>query len=55
VIKLGEGEAPGDKYDLDEMLNEGGLWAGQLATNWTTSGFLLLVVKMESCPPHSQL
>jgi hypothetical protein len=43
VIKLGGGEVPGDKWDLDELLNQDGLWASQLATNWAQEGFLLLV------------
>jgi len=44
------GETPGDRYALDALINPGGAWAGRMASDWTSEGYLLLVGEVDVIP-----
>jgi uncharacterized repeat protein (TIGR01451 family) len=41
---------PGDKYGLDELINEDGRWALKMGDDWVDNGYLLLVGETEIIP-----
>jgi hypothetical protein len=41
---------PGDRYDLDNLINPGGQWAAQLCGNWLEDGYLMIIGEIEIIP-----
>lgn len=44
---------PGDRSHLDALLNPGGAWANKMGSNFTSSGYLLIVGETEIIPAFS--
>ena len=53
ILSVIFGETPGDRYALDELMNEGGEWAERMCGDWTSEGYLLLVGEIEIIPAFS--
>lgn len=53
ILSVIFGETPGDRYALDDLMNEGGEWAERMRGNWTSEGYLLLVGEIEIIPTFS--
>ncbi len=43
-------EEPGDRHDLDRLINPGGEWTEKMADGWAGNGYLLIVGEIEIIP-----
>ena len=50
MFRIAEGDAPGDRYALDALINRNAEWARQLDPDWYRHGHLLLVGETEIIP-----
>ena len=50
VVNFCGGDSPGDRWTLDELINEGETWADRLADGWDTGGHLLVVGETDIVP-----
>jgi len=53
VCPFGSGESIGNARTLDQLLNQGGAWANQMATNWVNEGYLLILGETSIIPAFS--
>lgn len=54
IISLEGGDNPGDKWALDDLIDEGGEWAGKLDPNWAREGYLLIIGEIQIIPAFSE-
>ena len=50
IISLDGGDTPGDRWALDDLIDEGGEWAQKLDPDWPREGYLLFVGETQVLP-----
>ncbi|MHC4213134.1 MAG: C25 family cysteine peptidase [Planctomycetota bacterium] len=54
IISLEGGDNPGDKWALDDLMDEGGEWADKLHPDWASEGYLLIIGETQIIPAFTE-